>query len=389
MNLIAITVPYFYAGESSDILKLLNGSRFHRLHIRKPGATTAEMCRLLESIPSELRYKVSLHDCFELADKYGVGGLHLSRRNPVVPSGWSGLVSRSLHSIDEIPGSTEDYVFLSPIFPSISKPGYNGKFNMEELKDAVNNKVYALGGITEDRLPMVERLGFGGGAMLGTVWHRRIDPEQFKLQLITNGVGIDDTVTGAAEALKGGCRWVQIRMKDAPVEDVERVVEMVAPLCKNHDAILLVDDHVELASRHDCVDGVHIGKNDMPVGDARKLLGPGKILGATANTFEDIEKAVADGADYIGLGPFRFTTTKKKLSPVLGIEGYTEILNKCRDRGFNVPIVAIGGITLQDIPGIAQTGVSGVAVSGTILKAENPSGMTARIVDALDNSLTR
>ena len=107
-----------------------------------------------------------------------------------------------------------------------------------------------------------------------------------------------------------------------------------------------------------------------------------------ANTFDDIERAVADGADYIGLGPFRFTTTKKKLSPVLGIEGYADILNKCRDRGFNVPIVAIGGITLKDIAAIVQTGVSGVAVSGTILKAENPSEMTARIVEALDSSLT-
>ncbi|MDE6644680.1 MAG: thiamine phosphate synthase [Muribaculaceae bacterium] len=389
MELIAITVPYFYANESREIGRLLSEKRFSRLHIRKPGATAEEMRRLLAEIPAELRSRVSLHDCHELAEEFGVGGVHLSRRNTMPPAGWRGLVSRSLHLVEDIREVNEDYVFLSPIFPSISKPGYKGHFNIEELKDVVNKKVFALGGITEERLPIVERIGFGGAAMLGAVWHRRIDPEQFKLQLITNGVGVDDTVAGAAEAMKGGCRWVQIRMKDAPVEDVERVVEMVAPMCRNSGAILLVDDHVELAAHVDCIDGVHVGKNDMPVAEARKLLGPSKILGATANTFEDVEKAVAAGADYVGLGPFRFTTTKKKLSPVLGIEGYADILNKCRERGFNVPIVAIGGITLQDIPGIAQTGVSGVAVSGTILKAENPSEMTARIVEAINHSLIK
>lgn len=389
MELIAITVPYFYANESREIGRLLNERRFSRLHIRKPGATAEDMRQLLAEIPAELRSRVSLHDCLELAEEFGVGGVHLSRRNTMPPTGWRGLVSRSLHSVEDIREVNEDYVFLSPIFSSISKPGYKGHFNIEELKDVVNKKVFALGGITEERLPIVERIGFGGAAMLGAVWHRRIDPEQFKLQLITNGVGVDDTVAGAAEALKGGCRWVQIRMKDAPVEDVERVVEMVAPMCRNSGAILLVDDHVELAAYIDCIDGVHVGKNDMPVAEARKLLGPSKILGATANTFEDVEKAVAAGADYVGLGPFRFTTTKKNLSPVLGIGGYTEILNECRKRSFDTPIVAIGGITLQDIPDIMQTGVKGVAVSGTILKAENPAEMTARIVEAINHSLIK
>ncbi len=293
-------------------------------------------------------------------------------------------MSRSLHSVEEIAGVKEDYVFLSPVFPSISKPGYGGSLNLEELKVVVNRKVIALGGITEERLPIVERIGFGGAAMLGAVWRRRIEGEQFKLQLITNGAGVDDTVAGAEQALAGGCRWVQVRMKDATVEDVEKAAERIAPMCREHRAILLVDDHVELAARLDYVDGVHVGKNDMPVAEARKLLGPGKILGATANTMEDVERAVAAGADYVGLGPFRFTTTKKNLSPVLGVEGYSNILNECRKKGYEVPIVAIGGITLEDIPEIMTTGVKGVAVSGTILKADDPAKMTEKIVETLD-----
>ena len=111
-------------------------------------------------------------------------------------------------------------------------------------------------------------------------------------------------------------------------------------------------------------DGVHLGKNDMPVAEARKILGPSRTIGATANTFADIEKAVAAGADYIGLGPFRFTVTKRNLSPVLGLEGYSSIMKKCAEAGISVPVVAIGGITAEDIDGIMETGVAGIAVSG-------------------------
>ena len=95
-------------------------------------------------------------------------------------------------------------------------------------------------------------------------------------------------------------------------------------MCKEHDAILILDDHVELAQKLE-VDGVHLGKTDMPVAEARQLLGEAFIIGGTANTFEDVEMHYRAGADYVGIGPFRFTTTKKNLSPVLGIEGYTSI----------------------------------------------------------------
>ena len=124
----------------------------------------------------------------------------------------------------------------------------------------------------------------------------------------------------------------------------------------------------------------------MPVNDARKLLGPGKILGATANTFNDLRTAVAAGADYVGLGPFRFTTTKKNLSPVLGPDGYRRILNECRAQGITSPVVAIGGITSGDIPSILSTGVSGIAVSGSILRAKDPVAETAGLIETIENT---
>lgn len=189
---------------------------------------------------------------------------------------------------------------------------------------------------------------------------------------------------GIRMALEGGCRWIQLRMKDAPAEEIIACAEEVLPLCRRHGAKFLLDDHVELV-RQLGADGVHLGKNDMPVDEARKILGPDIIIGGTANTIEDIIRLHKQGADYIGCGPFRFTTTKKNLSPILGLDGYKSIVLKMKELGINLPIVAIGGITVEDIPAVMGTGVSGIALSGAILGAPDPVEMTARIIETIDN----
>ncbi len=189
---------------------------------------------------------------------------------------------------------------------------------------------------------------------------------------------------GIRMALEGGCRWIQLRMKDAPAEEIIACAEEVLPLCRRHGAKFLLDDHVELV-RQLGADGVHLGKNDMPVDEARKILGPDIIIGGTANTIEDIIRLHKQGADYIGCGPFRFTTTKKNLSPILGLDGYKSIVLKMKELGIDLPIVAIGGITVEDIPAVMGTGVSGIALSGAILGAPDPVKMTARIIETIDN----
>ena len=189
---------------------------------------------------------------------------------------------------------------------------------------------------------------------------------------------------GIRMALEGGCRWIQLRMKDAPAEEIIACAEEVIPLCRRHGAKFLLDDHVELV-RQLGADGVHLGKNDMPVDEARKILGPDIIIGGTANTIEDIIRLHKQGADYIGCGPFRFTTTKKNLSPILGLDGYKSIVLKMKELGIDLPIVAIGGITVEDIPAVMGTGVSGIALSGAILGAPDPVKMTARIIETIDN----
>ena len=175
------------------------------------------------------------------------------------------------------------------------------------------------------------------------------------IQFITHTTDSIGYVEGARLALEGGCKWVQLRMKDATDDEVRNAAAEIQPLCKEHEAVFLLDDRVELAEEY--------------------------IIGGTANTFEDIERLARQGADYIGCGPFRFTTTKKNLAPVLGIDGYREIIEKMSKAGIDLPVVAIGGITADDIDAILATGVRGIAVSGTVLNADDPVAMMKKLIN--------
>lgn len=177
---------------------------------------------------------------------------------------------------------------------------------------------------------------------------------------------------------------MQLRMKDTPLQEIESVARQVQMLCRQYHATFIIDDHVELALKVRA-DGVHLGKKDMPVGQARRILGKDYIIGGTANSFEDVLMHYQSGADYIGCGPFRYTTTKKNLSPILGLEGYADIVARMQKEGIYLPIVAIGGITAEDIPSIMQTGVSGIAVSGTVLRAPNPVEEMRRMTETFAN----
>lgn len=174
-------------------------------------------------------------------------------------------------------------------------------------------------------------------------------------------------------------------MKEADDDTILAVGHRLRTLCNHYGATLILDDKVELVDTIKA-DGVHLGKNDMPPAEARCLLGDKAIIGGTANTIDDISHLVASGVNYIGLGPFRFTQTKKKLSPILGIEGYRHILQQCHERGYSLPIVAIGGIERDDIPALMATGISGIALSGTILRAANPIEETQKIINCINKN---
>lgn len=199
------------------------------------------------------------------------------------------------------------------------------------------------------------------------------------VQFISHNNGRYGELEGIGLALQGGCRWIQLRMKGAGKEQFFQSAVQARELCKQFSAKLILDDRVE-AVLGSGADGVHLGKEDMPVREARRILGPDKIIGGTANSIEDIRRLVADGVDYIGLGPFRFTTTKSRLAPILGLDGYRRIAHQMAEEGIDIPIVAIGGISSGDIVDIQNCGPFGIALSGAVLNAEDPVAEMENII---------
>lgn len=208
------------------------------------------------------------------------------------------------------------------------------------------------------------------------------------LQFITNASSHEEIIAQVRKVIAGGCRWVQLRMKDAEHDTIVAVARELKPICAEHECILVIDDHVDIAQELE-LDGVHLGKTDMPPMQARAILGGKPIIGVTANTFSDILAYSGMDIDYIGLGPFRFTSTKKNLSPILGLDGYRSIMQQCAAQGIFIPTVAIGGITEADIDDVMATGVSGIALSGAIVNAPDPTATTSAVIARLNEIVAR
>ncbi len=201
----------------------------------------------------------------------------------------------------------------------------------------------------------------------------------FGVQFITHYTDTLTYLDSVRIALEGGCRWIQLRMKEASDAYAEEVARQAQKMCRACGAVFIIDDRVELAARLHA-DGVHLGKADMPVREARRLLGPGFLIGGTANTFEDVLLHYEGGADYIGCGPFRYTATKQKLAPVLGLEGYRTLIARMRAEGIVLPVVGIGGVTAGDMASLAEAGLGGIALSGSVLRAADPVDEMRRVM---------
>lgn len=200
-----------------------------------------------------------------------------------------------------------------------------------------------------------------------------------KLHYITQDVPGVTHAQLAEKACQGGVEWVQLRVKKQPFETVKKEALETLKICRKHGARLIINDYPELAKEIGA-DGVHLGKTDMDPMEARTLLGKDFIIGGTANSQDDVERLIKSGAvDYIGLGPYRFTVTKEKLSPVLGAEGIRKIRASCN----TLPIIAIGGIKAEDLDVILNTGVHGVAVSSAINLAKDPASSAKEFMEKL------
>lgn len=183
MKWIIITSPEFLSGEAIFIDKLFSQG-LDLLHLRKPEASLEAYKQLLLQIPEQWHSRIVLHEHFELAEEYKLHGIHLNRLCSVAPNAYHGSISCSCHTIEEVitQKDSKDYVFLSPIFDSISKVGYHAVFSPTLLKQAavenvIDEKVIALGGLTANNIPLVKEWQFGGVALLGDIWKRMSDPQ--------------------------------------------------------------------------------------------------------------------------------------------------------------------------------------------------------------------
>lgn len=186
-----------------------------------------------------------------------------------------------------------------------------------------------------------------------------------KLQYISQGETAAEQLHNIREAVDAGCKWVQLRFKNTLPEELTALAAQVKRICTDRGVTFIINDHPLIAKAVDA-DGLHLGLTDMRIDEARKIIGDNKIIGGTANTLQDVLQRVQEDCNYIGLGPFRFTTTKQKLSPILGLEEYKRINDELKLRQVSIPVYAIGGIVLEDATAIMQAGMYGIAVSGII-----------------------
>lgn len=202
------------------------------------------------------------------------------------------------------------------------------------------------------------------------------------LQYITNtacGKSIPEQVKAV---LAGGCRWIQLRMKDAAHDEVMEMAKTIKPLTDEKEAFLIINDYVDICRDVNCT-GVHLGKTDTPPSKARMELGPLAVIGVTANTFADIEAVRSLDIDYIGMGPFADTKTKENLAPILGLEGVSALCNEMNAAEINIAHVAVGGVKLEDVKPLLEAGCDGIAVSGAIAFADDMEEATRRFCELL------
>jgi thiamine-phosphate pyrophosphorylase len=208
-----------------------------------------------------------------------------------------------------------------------------------------------------------------------------------KLQFISHQNSQFTHLEVIQKACESGVKWVQLRIKNTSLSEILPIAVEAKRICDQHKAKLIINDHAMIA-REIGAYGLHVGKEDMPVVEARKIVATNCLIGGTANTLEDILIHYNSGADYVGVGPFRFTTTKEKLSPVLGVKGYEIIMNELKRRNISIPVIAIGGIMVEDIKEIMQTGVYGIAVSSLLTNSNNMKNTVSSVLKTLNESNT-
>jgi len=178
----------------------------------------------------------------------------------------------------------------------------------------------------------------------------------------------------ARKTVPEGLNMIQLRDKEMPAGQLLETAMEIERICRRHGCLFIVNDRVDIALVSGA-GGVHLGQNDLPIPQARKILGPDKIIGGTASNLEEAGQVVKDGADYVGFGHIYETGTKKKEYPPRGVEQLSRVA--C---AIGLPVTAIGGIDEDNIEEVFRAGASAAAISAAICKAEKPGEVVRRIM---------
>lgn len=201
------------------------------------------------------------------------------------------------------------------------------------------------------------------------------------VQFITQHTAATTHEQSALLALQGGCRWLQLSMKGATDDEIRPVAQRILAECRKVEATFVVEGHLELVKELKA-DGVFLGPDEMPIDEARNVLGHEFIIGGVANTFDEVANLRRRSADYVFCGPLRSGQAKVQAEPVLGMDGYRAIMERMSAEEVRIPVVAVGGVTLADVPALLSVGVSGVAVTVDALGTENPAEAMRALLSA-------
>jgi thiamine-phosphate pyrophosphorylase len=191
-----------------------------------------------------------------------------------------------------------------------------------------------------------------------------------KLHFITHDIEQHSHIEQARIACEAGAKWIQYRCLTKSDEELLKDINVIAELCDDWGATLIVTDHIHLNGKAD-IQGFHIEDMDADFRQLREELGEAITIGGSANTVEGLLRIAEEGADYAGFGPFKVTTTKPNNAPLLGLEGYKDAIAILKQQQIELPVLAVGGVTLNDIDELLETGVFGIAASSAINQAED------------------
>jgi thiamine-phosphate pyrophosphorylase len=191
-----------------------------------------------------------------------------------------------------------------------------------------------------------------------------------KLHFITHDIDQHSQIEQVQIACGAGAKWVQYRCLTKNDEELLEDINAIAEICDDWGATLIVTDHIHLNGKAD-IQGFHIEDMDANFVKLREQLGEAITIGGSSNTLEGLIRLAEEGADYAGFGPFYTTNTKPNNAPLLGIEGYQTAMKVLKEKAIDLPVLAVGGITLSDVAPLMTTGIFGIAVSASINQAED------------------